>query len=112
MMSPSTLKPYIYTVFAIIMLISCWESNVTNAAVIEPLIPKDSIRLRILANSDTPEDQSVKRQVRDEIIKQMNAWITGPQGMEGIHTLEGARVWVRLHLGEIHQIVSKVLSRS
>ncbi len=106
-----SIRPYYYIAFAIIILISCWESNLTNAAVIEPLIPKESIRLRILANSDSPEDQMIKRRVRDEIVKQMNVWVKGPQGMERIARLEDARKLVQIHLQELHQAVGELLAK-
>ncbi|HEY0829018.1 MAG TPA: stage II sporulation protein R [Bacilli bacterium] len=106
-----SIRPYYYIAFAIIILISCWESNLTNAAVIEPLIPQESIRLRILANSDSPEDQMIKRRVRDEIINQMNVWVKGPQGMEQITRLEDARKLVQAHLQELHLVVGELLER-
>lgn len=40
-----------------------------NAAV----IPSDALRLRIIANSNSPADQNVKQQIRDEIISLIGA---------------------------------------
>ena len=45
-------------------------------------IPDQAIRLRILANSDQPEDQWLKRKVRDEVIHEMNTWVTQPRTIE------------------------------
>jgi stage II sporulation protein R len=39
------------------------DTTLTNG-----IIPSDAIRLRIIANSDSPEDQQLKRDVRDQII--------------------------------------------
>lgn len=39
------------------------------------VIPKDAIRLRILANSDKPEDQGVKRKIRDEVNANITKWV-------------------------------------
>ena len=42
----------------------------------EPVvIPKEAIRLRILANSDSKEDQELKRKVRDEVKAQIDGWV-------------------------------------
>ncbi len=54
-------KSFYYTIFAIIVMIGCWESNRTSAAVVNAEIPQQAIRLRILANSDSTPDQLVKK---------------------------------------------------
>ncbi|UTE73263.1 stage II sporulation protein R [Rossellomorea marisflavi] len=46
------------------------------------MIPKDAIRLRILANSDRDEDQNVKRLVRDEVNKEITSWVSELQDKE------------------------------
>lgn len=80
-----------------------WESNRTNAAVIAPEIPEESIRLRILANSDTPQDQALKRDIRDAIVARMQSWVTGPQ------TLEEARFVVTQNLPELDDLVGNMI---
>ncbi|GAX89585.1 stage II sporulation protein R [Effusibacillus lacus] len=42
-----------------------------------PLIPNDAVRLRIIANSDSPEDQALKRQIRDRIIDEVGRRLRG-----------------------------------
>lgn len=101
----NSFRYYLYIAFAIIFLVTGWESKVSNAAFIEPVIPHESIRLRILANSNDPGDQWVKRKVRDVVIKQMNTWVTGPT------TLDEARATVRTHLPELNKLVGKVLKK-
>ncbi|OXM86423.1 stage II sporulation protein R [Paenibacillus rigui] len=108
---------FFYMAFALILLISCWEaqrnnavvfaSNVTQTAGAEAnaSIPQESIRLRILANSDSPSDQWVKREVRDAIVEQMSQWVQGP------HTIEQARETVRAHLPELHKLVGDTLRK-
>lgn len=112
-----TWKRYAYLVFALLILLASWEANRSNAMLYAasaasaaagteeegPEIPKESIRLRILANSDAPQDQWVKRQVRDAIIEQMKAWVTEPQG------IEAARATVREHLPELDKLVGATL---
>ncbi|NHN33797.1 stage II sporulation protein R [Paenibacillus agricola] len=107
-----------YMVFAIIWLICCWESNLDSSTIfasgigsvqdkgaIGEMIPQESIRLRILANSDSPADQWIKREVRDAIVQEMQQWVNEPQG------IEAARDAVRMHLPEIGQLVGDTLQR-
>ncbi|CAM4473958.1 stage II sporulation protein R [Paenibacillus endophyticus] len=96
-------KSYGFIVFAIILLIMSWEAQQMDAAVAGGQIPQEAIRLRILANSDRPADQLVKRLVRDEIVKAMSSWATGPQ------TIEEARQSIMDHMPEIERITATVL---
>lgn len=57
------------------------------------------IRLHVVANSDSPEDQALKLAVRDEIIKMM----------EGKDDLEDARSYIDSHLDEIETAAEKVI---
>ncbi|WP_438447506.1 stage II sporulation protein R [Gorillibacterium sp. sgz5001074] len=92
---------YIYLFFALIVLLVSWEHNRTMAAVVESDIPEESIRLRILANSDSVTDQALKRRVRDAIVEQMNTWVSGPT------TLEEARLLVSERIPELEAIVTR-----
>jgi len=96
-------KSYGLVVFAIIMLIMSWEAQTMDAAVVSSHIPEEAIRLRILAHSDSPADQAVKRLVRDEIVKAMNGWAVGPQ------SIEEARATIMAHMDEIKAITAQVL---
>lgn len=97
-------KRYGYLAFALIILLLSWETNRSNAAVVEPEIPEQAIRLRILANSDGVEDQALKRRIRDAIVEQMNGWVTGPQ------TIEEAREVVSRHLPELDALVAQQIA--
>ncbi|WP_082360778.1 stage II sporulation protein R [Bacillus sp. FJAT-28004] len=96
-------KSYGFIIFALIVLIMSWEAQQMDAAVAGGEIPQEAIRLRILANSDNPADQVVKRLVRDEIVKAMNSWVTGPQ------TIEEARQTILANMPEIERITAEVL---
>lgn len=96
-------KSYGFILFVLIILVMSWELQQTDAAVASGQIPQESIRLRILANSDSPADQAVKRVVRDAVVDAMNNWVTGPQ------TIEEARQTMRDHMTEIETIVGEVL---
>ncbi|BBH23831.1 hypothetical protein Back11_51760 [Paenibacillus baekrokdamisoli] len=95
---------YTYLFFAIVMLVMCWEGQRADAAIASSDIPKDSIRLRILANSDSASDQAVKRYVRDAVVAEINTWVTGPQ------TIDQARQTIRAHMSDIEHVIGTKLS--
>lgn len=90
------------------ILMMAWEGQKTDAAVAELSIPQDSIRLRILANSDGTQDQLVKRQIRDKIVEQMNQWVSA---LEDPQSLEQARALIRNHLPELNALVGSELEK-
>jgi stage II sporulation protein R len=96
-------KHLLFVAFALIVMITSWESNRTNAAVISPTIPEESIRLRILANSDSAQDQALKREIRDAIIARMQEWVIGPQ------SLDDARTVVKTHIPEFDLLVGQMI---
>ncbi|MBT2288243.1 stage II sporulation protein R [Paenibacillus albidus] len=89
------------------VLMMAWESQKTDAAVAEVAIPQESIRLRILANSDGTQDQLIKRQIRDKVVEQMNQWVTE---LEDPQSLEQARSLIRSHLPELNALVGAELA--
>jgi stage II sporulation protein R len=66
-------------------------------------IPDEAIRLRILANSDSEEDQELKRKVRDAVNAEITQWV------EELTSVEDARQLIQSKLPEIEEIVEKVL---
>ncbi|NOU95023.1 stage II sporulation protein R [Paenibacillus sp. LMG 31456] len=115
MVKRTSWKRYVYIIFALILLITCWEANREQGVVLASTvnkessgeaIPQESIRLRILANSDSPADQWIKREVRDAIVRQMNEWVGEPQG------IEEARTIVRKHLPELNELVGETLRQN
>jgi stage II sporulation protein R len=99
------LKAYLYTCFALIVLFMNWESNLASAALLSPTIPEESIRIRILANSDSAQDQWVKKQVQEAITASINSW------NQTYTTIEDARLDVERHLPDLNQVVGAVLSQ-
>ncbi|MFD0767686.1 stage II sporulation protein R [Bacillus sp. CGMCC 1.60114] len=72
----------------------------------EPVvIPKEAIRLRILANSDSKEDQELKRKVRDEVKVQIDGWVAD------LKSFEDARRIIRSRIPELEQTVANTLKR-
>lgn len=68
-------------------------------------IPDQAIRLRILAHSDDVRDQHLKRQVRDEIIKEIETWAHRPSN------IQEARNLIEQHLPVFQQISEKTIQQ-
>ncbi|WP_157729330.1 stage II sporulation protein R [Tumebacillus algifaecis] len=66
-------------------------------------IPGDAIRLRIIANSDKPEDQQLKRDIRDQIIAAI------AQEVAGLQTAEAAHEAIRLAVPQMNEIAQRVI---
>lgn len=99
---------YMYLSLALILLLSCWMGNDTKAkaAGTAVTIPKQAIRLRILANSDTFADQNVKKKVRDAVVEQIDMWVQRPEGMTS------ARAAIRSNIPQISAITRRVLQEN
>jgi len=67
------------------------------------VIPDESIRLRILANSDKEKDQELKRAVRDRVNEEITTWV------EDMTDIEKARALIQSKLPEIEQMVADVI---
>ncbi len=67
------------------------------------VIPDEAIRLRILANSDSDEDQALKRKVRDAVNAEITEWVAE------LTSIEAARELIQERLPEIEKIVARVL---
>ena len=65
------------------------------------VIPEEAIRLRILANSDSEEDQEIKRQIRDEVNANITNWVAE------LTSLEAARQVLKSKLPDVQQIAQK-----
>lgn len=69
------------------------------------VIPNEAIRLRILANSDTEDDQALKRKVRDAVNAEITKWVTD------LASLDEARNMISTKLPEITQTAQSVLQK-
>ncbi|KOP66154.1 stage II sporulation protein R [Bacillus sp. FJAT-18019] len=101
-------KKMVVLLSCMFMVIMAWEGQQIDASVVGGPIPQESIRLRILANSDSPSDQLVKREIRDAIVEQMELWVLQ---LDNPQSLEEAKALTRQHLPEIRQLVGEELSR-
>ncbi len=70
------------------------------------IIPDDAIRLRILANSNSDQDQEVKRQIRDTVRAEISSWV------EQYRSVEQAREVIKEHLPDIRKLVKKELRQA
>ncbi|MCS1352313.1 stage II sporulation protein R [Mechercharimyces sp. CAU 1602] len=68
-------------------------------------IPEESIRLRILANSDTVQDQALKQKVRDAVLEEMGGWVNQP------NTLVEARSLVKDHIPTFEGLAAKIVKQ-
>jgi stage II sporulation protein R len=98
-------RVYLYIAFALIMLIMSWEANLASAALLNATIPEQSIRIRILANSDRVEDQWIKKEIRDAITAQVNTWNLSKDN------IADARNEVNRHLPQLHELVGAMLAK-
>ncbi|MGH1285773.1 stage II sporulation protein R [Bacillus toyonensis] len=69
------------------------------------VIPKEAVRLRILANSDSDKDQALKRKVRDEVKAQIDGWVAD------LTSFEEARKVIQNHIPEIEKTVENTLKK-
>ncbi|MBO8156617.1 MAG: stage II sporulation protein R [Bacillaceae bacterium] len=67
------------------------------------VIPDEAIRLRILANSNSEEDQRLKRIIRDQVNAEITTWV------EDLTSIEKARTLIENRIGQIEHTVGQVL---
>lgn len=75
----------------------------TVEATEQKVIPDEAIRLRILANSDSEEDQALKRKVRDRVKAQIDTWVVD------LKSIEDARRIIQSRLPELEKTVEQTL---
>ncbi len=68
------------------------------------MIPGEAIRLRILANSDVPADQQLKREVRDAVNAKITVWV------KDLTSIDKARSVIKSKLPEIQAIAEKTVA--
>lgn len=101
-------KKMVLLLSCMFMVVMAWEGQQIDASVVGGPIPQESIRLRILANSDSPTDQLVKRDIRDAVVEQMQLWVLQ---LDNPQSLEEAKAITRQHLPEIRQLVGEELRK-
>lgn len=101
------MKRFFFILFALILMVMSLEMQRSQAATTEGQgpIPKESIRLRIIANSDSFQDQWLKRKVRDAIVAQMNVWAKDLESYDEAHAYVGTQV------PELQKIVDNTIAQ-
>ncbi|WP_226581430.1 stage II sporulation protein R [Halobacillus litoralis] len=87
---------------SIILMVLPWGQKSTAVQQYQ-VIPDEAIRLRILADSNAAEDQSVKRNVRDDVNAEITKWV------EELTSVEAARELIQSRLPELEAIVEDSL---
>lgn len=87
----------------ILMIFMQVTQNLSKAENHANKIPKDAIRLRILANSNSAADQSVKRKIRDVVNANVEQWV------QELTSVEQAKKVIRSHIGDIKKTVAAEL---
>lgn len=107
------MKKLVFFVFIIVILMLSIPAQITGKDTDEKgmnqsyqVIPDDAIRLRILANSDSEEDQQLKRLVRDRVNEEITKWV------EEITDIEAARRLIEERTPEIKKIIANVMDES
>ncbi len=73
-------KATLSAVFILILFFALWKSGADRpTALAEHVKAKDLVRLHVIANSDTSEDQAVKLKVRDAVLDVSRAWLQDVQ---------------------------------
>lgn len=70
------------------------------------MIPDESIRLRILANSNTEEDQQIKYEIRDRVNEEITKWV------EHMSSIEDARKMIQQRLDKVQFIAKSVVEEA
>lgn len=99
---------WIYLCSCLLVVVMSWEhqQTVASSIVIEPDTPEESLRLRVLAHNDHPEEQWLKNQIRDEIIDEMHLWATQ------VHSLDEARTKMIDSQQELQQMAQNVVDEA
>ncbi len=92
----------LYIIMVLSILILSWETQqmLPVEAGDQHFIPEESIRLRILANSNAPLDQTVKRNIRDAVNTQITTWV------EHLQDVDDAREIIGANMADLNEIVA------
>lgn len=101
------IKALFYILFFMTLVILHIEQQQEASASIShgETIPEDAIRLRILAHDDSPKEQVIKREVRDEVNQEIRKLVGGLQSREE------ARNTIEDNMENINGTIQEVLKR-
>lgn len=67
-------------------------------------VKNEILRLHVVADSDSPEDQAIKLKVRDAVLESIRA------DLEDVHDIEQAKTYIRQQLPKIEQAANDMLT--
>ncbi len=92
------MKKIIFIVFIVIMILTLNNKIEANR------IPEEAIRLRVIANSNSGEDQKIKLEVRDKVQKKLYNLLKEVKG------IENARKIINDNLDDINETVKETIN--
>jgi len=98
-----SLKKRITMILSILIVVLVFIFATTEQEEAQHSYKDKIIRLHVIANSDTPDDQELKLKVRDEIIKSLNERLTA------YGNIEESRNFIRENIREIKETASNTL---
>ncbi len=84
----------------LLLAVAFWLGTIASD---KAVLSQDLIRLHVVADSDSPEDQQIKLKVRDAIIEELESV------MADLPDVESAKVYLQEHLPELEKIANDVL---
>ena len=87
-------------VILLLIAFAFWLGTVAND---KEKLRDDLLRLHVIANSDSMEDQQIKLQVRDAIVERLETV------MPELTDMESAKAYLQEHLEELQQVANDVL---
>ncbi len=91
---------------AILTAFITWRVDVSAEAKTQEHLAQEVLRFHILANSDSEEDQSLKMEVKEQVLEYLEANL--PDGLDA----DGTKEWMRLHTDELERMASQVIAGS
>jgi len=92
-----------FVCFALIAGALLWSATVVADSV---LLHESVVRLHVVANSDSDDDQTLKLKVRDAVIERLQSV------MASLPTAEEAKAYLQNNLEEIRQLANRVLAEA
>ena len=91
-------------IIVVLFILTVFFINNTNSKAIE--IPNESIRIRVIANSNTEIDQKVKGEVREKLQEEIAILLKDANGLEEVRKI------LNENLEDFHINVEKVMNRN
>jgi len=100
------MRVILYIIFIFTILLMSWDLGNQDSVIAmsnESAIPDKAIRLRIIANSDSVEDQWLKREITEVVVNQMDEWVNS------IDSLDEARLVIEQNIPILEKLVKETV---